>query len=148
MELHFGQVVIPYSNGQLSSDVARYLENDYGLTEVFVKTKKQLIEQQYILAILDMLNDAIHGVPIHPDKNIAFGKVNTATTQMRRDMLNKREYDGLIHGVPTLRAEMGVSLRFKSGFTTAKVKGKKIRISRPSFIDTHLYLNSMITWLE
>jgi len=148
MELHFGQVVIPYPNGELSSDVANELEDNYGLISVFCHLKRNQIEKQYVLAIQDMLKDVVRGVPIHPDKNIAFGKANTATTQMRRDMLNKREYDGLIHGVPTLRAEMGISLRFKTGFTTAKVKGKKIRISRPSFIDTHLYLNSMITWLE
>ena len=148
MELHFGQIVVPYPEGVTSVDVARKLEENYGLKATFYRIKQHQIESQYTQAILDMLKDAVRGVPIHPDPNIAFGKANDAVTQMFRDMLNKRGFDGIVDGAPTLRAEMGISRRFKSGFTTKKIKGKQVRISRPSFIDTQLYRNSSKTWVE
>jgi len=148
MELHLGQIVVPYPEGVTSVDVARKLEENYGLKATFYRIKKHQIESQYTQAILDMLKDAIRGVPIHSDPNIAFGKANDTVTQMFRDMLNKRGFDGIVDGIPTLRAEMGISRRFKSGFTTKKINGKKVRVSRASFIDTKTYLLSSVTYLK
>lgn len=148
MELHFGQIVVPYPEGMTSIDVAKKLEENYGLKATFYIVKKSQIEAQYVQEILDMLKDAVRGIPIHPDPNIAFGKANDAVTQMFRNMLNNRGFDGIVDGAPTLRAEMGISRRFKSGFTTKKINGKKVRVSRPSFIDTQLYRNSSKTWIE
>ena len=148
MKLHFGQIVVPYPEGVTSVDVARKLEENYGLKATFYRIKQHQIESQYTQAILDMLKDAVRGVPIHSDPNIAFGKANDTVTQMFRDMLNKRGFDGIVDGIPTLRAEMGISRRFKSGFTTKKINGKKVRVSRASFIDTKTYLLSSVTYLK
>jgi len=148
MRLCFGQIILPYKNGQTSVDVAKRLEKRYGLKRVFFNANKPKIAQLYRQSLSDALNDAIHGGFVPLELNLLFGKANDTTSQLFRDALNKRWFDGRVNGVPTMRAQLGVSGRFKSGFTRKKINGKWVRISRPSFIDTQLYRNSSKTWIE
>lgn len=148
MRLHFGQILLPYKNGETSVDVAKKLEKRYKLKATFFAGNKPKIAQLYRQALSDALNDAIHGGFVPLELNLLFGKANDTTSQLFRDALNKRWFDGRIAGVPTMRAQLGISSRFKAGFTRKKVNGKWVRISRPSFIDTQLYRNSSKTWVE
>jgi len=148
MLLRFGQISLPCKNGQTSVDVAKHLEKKYKLKQIFFRVKKNEISKQYQQSLQDALNDTIHGGFVPLDVNLLFGKANNTTSQMFRDMLNKRGFDGIAQGTPTLAAKLGISSRFKAGFTRKKVGNKFVRTDRPSFIDTGLYRNSSITWVE
>lgn len=148
MKIVFGQILLPYRNGKTSIEVALYLEKKYHLKETFFNQFKDKIIKLWHQAFVDAWNNMLRGGYVHPDINMLLGKANDTVTQWFRDVLNKRGFDGVIRGVPTFAAQLGISSRFKSGFTTKVVNCKRIRISRPSFIDTQLYRNSSKTWIE
>jgi len=149
MKLCFGQIIVPYKDGKTTSVmVARRLEKKYKLKQVFYNSNKKEIRELYRQATQDALNDAAHGVHRSKDLNSMFGKANDKTTQMFRDALNQQAFDGVVAGVATKRALMGISSRFKSGFATKVIKGKRVRVARPSFIDTQVYRNSSRTWIK
>lgn len=164
MELHFGQIVLPYigkperKQGKFKSrqerqpptsiQVAERLEEKYHLKEVFFNAHKKKIAFFYQQALLDALNDAIHGGYVPNDLNVLFMKANHSTAQSFRDAINKRWFDNRINGVPTGRSLRGESSRFKGGFTRKKINGKFVIVSRPSFYDTQLYSKSSVNWVE
>ena len=149
MKLCFGQQQYAYADGKTTSVmVARRLEKKYKLKQVFFGMNKKKIQSLYVQALQDSINDAVHGAYRATDVNNLFGKANDETTQMFRDALNKQAFDGVVAGVATKRALMGVSSRFTGGITIKRKKGKRARVARPSFIDTQLYRNSSRTWIK
>ena len=165
MKLCFGQQRYTYADGKTTSvQVARRLEKKYKLKQVFFGMNKKQIQSLYVQALQDSVNDAVHGVYRATDVNNLFGKANNETTQMFRDALNQQSFDGVVDGVATKRALMGISSRFKYGYVTKKNKDgtfRKVKVkldngktktlkvyARPSFIDTQLYRNSSRTWIK
>ena len=158
--LHLGVVDIPYGNAYASQrsqgakalpsgtgtstvttgDVARSLEKRYGIMAMFVELHGQEISDEMAEVLRDHLENLLMGAPdAGMDALFAEGSLG-AVEQVFREMLDKRELDGQVLGVPTGAAMAGVDHRLQHPYAK--------RGPRPSFIDTGTYQASMRAWVE
>ena len=150
MILHLGVDDLPYSGAprkrrrgakvksgqQTTGDVAQWLENKYGVMEVF--------SDAHLDDMAEALEDGLAG---HLETALTRGQsgdldLSSATEkidQMFRDFLSNKEMDTLgVAGVPTQAALAGVNHRL----------GANRGGPRPSFIDTGLYQSAFKSWIE
>ena len=137
IHLHLGVIDFPYgTSGVTTGDVAGFLERKYGVMYAF-----WLVHQEEILtdmedAIAGQLENVLMGVPFTDEP---FAGSNGKVEKRFQQFLYTREVENLgLTGVPTKAALDGVNHRLKSG------KGPR----RPSFIDTGLYENSFVAWVD
>jgi hypothetical protein len=139
--LHLGVIDIPYSdgNGETTSDVARILEDEYHIMEVFVADVGQdAIAATLEKSAVEALEKIILGSPAPISlSNAGEAEIETAF----RQFLSQQEMDNVVGGVPTKAALAGVSHRRKR----PNAKGNP---ERPSFIDTGLFSASFRAWVE
>lgn len=142
LTLHLGVLDQPYTNdkesGVTTGDVAEFLEAKYHPMETFSEVHMEdLIIPSLEDGIRGSLESLLMGAP--PSLNV-FG---TATDKIRKgfdDFITNKEMESLgIPGVPTKAALDRRSARFKKG---------KARRQRPSFVDTGLYLDSFMAWVD
>jgi hypothetical protein len=129
---------IGYGQGKSSSQVAIELETRYRIVETFYN----LEEDNLIIPLLaddyrDLLDAQMSGLQ-------TVATVTTRTTdkieQRFRRNLTGRRYDGVIRGVPTRTSQRGIS--------HLRLKPSAARGSRPSFVNTGLYMRSFKAWEE
>lgn len=138
-KLLLGVLDQPYSNGGKSThEVARILEDKYGVIGYFYRTHKPDVKSALTESVRGAIDNLIMGAPssVSPFAE-GTDKIETAF----RQFLSNAEMDGHIDGVPTKASLAGYSKRFKQ-------KSKKDRGRRPSFIDTGLYQSSFRAWVE
>lgn len=146
MKLHLGVYDIPYSSEftkkriVTTAEVARFLENDYELFEYFLQQKSDLIRN---LLINDIRKALKTGKKI--DSRLFDFACKKIAIEFKQ-MINKRGFDSLA-GVPTLAAKSGLSKRFKKG-RVIYYKSNSPDGSRPSFLDTHTFRDSVVMWIE
>jgi len=137
--LHLGVLDVPYTRGQSTGRVAEILETKYGIMEFFAAEKSDLISKVIEQDLVDFIDDALSGKPIHsePFKD-SCEKIGTLFRQALTDeFMNGSNFSG--RPVPTMAALKGISHRFK---------GKKNKRGvRPSFIDTGAYRQSFKAWV-
>ena len=132
------QVQQAYGGGLTTADVANQIESKYQLVETFYK----LEEDKFFIPLLE--DDYAEALRIEMSGLQVGAWVSTKTTdkirnKFRRNLMTRR-YDGLIKGVPTRSSARGIShLRRKPGASTG---------SRPSFVNTGLYMRSFVAWEE
>jgi len=141
--LHFGVVNKPYSystEGATTLEVARILEQNYGLFATYYKLRRRVIAKELTKAYQGALNSLLNGAP---------ARRNPGASAMAfiehdfKEMVSLRKFDGIISGVPTEAAKKGVSHRFKRPYKTGRKRGP-----RPSFRDTGLFLSSVKAWID
>lgn len=151
MKLHLGVIELPYVDVATPSakgaaaaastvntaDVARWLEEDYHVMEVFYELHKQEIADALALSMNDSLQNFMLGAKV-PENPLL--QAESTIEMLFRKFIEMQEMDSLgIPGVPTQASLDGVNHRFKSGYQ----KG-----SRPSFRDTGLYESSFKAWFD
>jgi hypothetical protein len=144
LTLHLGFVDVPYADvipGSVSTtgDVAEILEAEYHIVENFYELKQGQISDEVELSLTGALESMLQGAPPTID---AFGEANGAIQQMFKVFLTSKEMEAMAYpGVPTQAALDGVNHRLLHPYAKANPR-------RPSFIDTGLYENSFISWVD
>lgn len=124
---------------QTTGDIAQILEARYGIMAFFADAHGQdVIVPELENVIGGKLENLLMGGPSQ-DKIFEEGDLSGIEHAFRQ-MLDNRELDGRIPGVPTAAAERGVSHRMSNPYAK--------RGPRPSFIDTGLYSAQMRCWVE
>jgi hypothetical protein len=143
MQLKFGFDERMYYGREVDTgQVSTWLESHYGILEEFIDIHSEDIAKLIEEDVAEMIT-----------RTIEKGVTPTLTRISKHSMLiikamfdtfiRSREVEGLgIPGVPTERAKMG----FKSA--TKRRKGRFSGTSRPSFLDTELYIKSFYARLE
>jgi hypothetical protein len=138
---HFGVVPIPYTYGsgarRNTLDVARILEAKYRPIGNFVDMRKTVIADIGARQIGMAIRGLVSGQP--PNKNVLQPAMDRIQTDFRKFIIT-RQLDGRVKGVPTAAAQHGVNHRFKHPYAR--------RASRPSFVDTGLYIGAFRAWFE
>ena len=120
-----------------TGDVAEILEAKYHVMELFWELHQADIARDFEGSMLGSFESLVMGGPITLDLH------GTATSKIEdrfKQMLSNKELDSLGYpGIPTAAAEAGVSHRFKRAY--------KRRASRPSFVDTGLFMSSFKAWV-
>ena len=120
-----------------TGDVAEILESRYGIMQFFWDTHGQEVADQ----IVDTLEGRIETMMMRGDIFDQGGDIDLSVVEeMFRTMLDNKELDGRVSGVPTAAAQAGVSHRM--------MRPNLHRSARPSFIDTGLYQASFRAVLE
>lgn len=140
MKLHLGVLDVPYNeegaHGTTTGDVAEFLEDRYGIMAYFFNMYGDRIAELMADSIAGALENMMAGAPPSQDP---YAEAMSEIHNLFSQFLFTKKMDGQ-PGVPTLRAQLGISKRFK------KVNGG--REPRPSFIDTGLYEASMRAWVS
>ncbi len=157
MKLILGVMDIPYSRSQqtqvgmrvrppaapgntTTGDVAEILEARYRIMEKFYEIHGEEIAVDMTEVLQGKLENLMMGAPGDPFESV-FQEGDLSKVEERfRTMLDNRELDGRVSGVPTQAAQSGVSHRMLHPYAA--------RGARPSFIDTGTYQASMRAWVE
>lgn len=133
--LHFGVIDIPYEEGKATTgDVAEILEAKYKIMQTFFDSHQQEIADFLAKDMALQIETLMAGGPVSPEPLAeAMGNIKLSFSRF----LEAQEMDGS-KGVPTRRALLGITKRFKSR------RGEP----RPSFIDTGDYQRSFIAWVS
>lgn len=123
-----------------TGDVAELLEARYSVMGNFWELHGEECADDLTEVMQGRLENLLMGAPT-PDEG-AFPEGSLGGIEERfRKMLDDRELDGRVEGVPTQAAQRGVNHRLMRPYARSNP-------SRPSFIDTGLYQNSMRAWVE
>jgi hypothetical protein len=124
------------SGTQTTGDVAGWLESKYGVMQTFVEQQIPGIAVELEESLAGALENLMMGA--QPSGN-PFASATSNITQMFKTYLAEGEIEHAgVAGVPTEAALKGVNHRLKLN------RGPR----RPSFIDTGLYQQSFIAWIE
>ena len=156
LKLHLGITDIPYSQAlaQQSSgkraishatsstttgDVAEYLEARYSIMHHFW----ELHGHEAAEAITEIMQGKLESLMMGgPASDELFSDSDFAPVeQMFRDMLDNKELDGKVNGVPTLASLAGVNHRLRHPYSSSNPV-------RPSFVDSGLYQASFKAWIS
>lgn len=150
LTLHLGVYDLPYSQApkakrrkvaigtQTTGDVAGWLEDKYGVMEMFYEMHAEDVVAPALEDAIDgAFEDLLMGAPL--DVSI-FGSAEGRIDDAFRKALDMKEFDNMIGGVPTAAAERGVDHRKKHPYVK--------RPARQSFIDTGLYQSSFKSWVD
>lgn len=136
--LHLGVLVQQYRNdGLTTADVARFLEDKYGVMGAFYRVH----QADVIKALEDSLGGAVEslmmGRRVEP-----WGRAMQAIQREFRNFISSKEAERVgIPGTPTKAALRGVSHRRKHPYSSKNPR-------RPSFRDTGLYMASFRSWID
>jgi hypothetical protein len=153
-KLHFGVFDVPYPEGhstRTTHEVATFLEEKYGVIEMFVTDKEKDIRELVKRQSERHARQVVAGV--EPSLNPMLAEIKA----MFVPYIRARKLDWRVKGVPTKAARLGInhSLKYPYGVPTAASKKAGGRLKyirrnpeRPSFYDTGLYANSFRAWVE
>ena len=158
--LALGVLDVAYVGGngdqETTGDVAEILEKEYGVMEVFFEAKKDKVIGAVNDSLAHQIEALSQGAPLPFGGDIFLPEVES----LFRDFVTTREIEGITG--QTEAARLGISHRFKNAQNKTVspqdvVAGKggavksvavASRGSRPSFVDTGLYVASMKAWLH
>jgi len=145
--LNLGVIDAPYSygEGQTTVEVARILEDKYGLMGVFFKLHRKGISEELAKGVAKALRARIQSGSSAPadETFTAFGTAQAMakTRTMFSDFISKQEAERAgIPGTPTAAALRGVNHRLKHPYAKANSR-------RPSFRDTGTYESHFQAWV-
>jgi hypothetical protein len=162
--LHLGVIDIPYSDYQSSQkvakakkgkankpikassgatkttgDVAEILEEKYGILDSFAFARLPDIAKALEESIAGELESMLMGAPTSGNP---FKSAESAIATMMKQFVSSQAIEHMgIEGVPTQAALNGVSHRLKHPYAKGNSR-------RPSFMDTHLMVNSYVAWFS
>lgn len=129
-----------YGYGKTTVQVAKELEDQYGIVETFFQLEEQkitdLLEEAYVeeiseVVMMQRLTKRTRGISTKETDKIE---------QSFRQSIDRRRFDGLIQGVPTTASLRGVSHLLPQPYS-------RKNSTRPSFKDTGLYQSSFRAWV-
>ena len=124
-----------------TGDVAEILEALYGNARHFYDIHGQEIADEVGEVMQGKLESLLMGGPLPSgDSLFEHGELSNIE-EMFREMLDKRELDGVADGVPTRAAQRGVNHRLRHPYLRSNP-------ARPSFIDTGLYSANFRVWSD
>ncbi|WP_158781590.1 hypothetical protein [Pantoea sp. BAV 3049] len=133
--LHLGVIDIPYEDeGTTTGDVAERLEEKYQIMQTFFNRYGNEIADMMSNDLAAGLENMLAGAP--PSKD-PLAESMSRVHDLFVAFLDNSEMNGM-PGVPTRRALLGISKRFKN----------KKGTPRPSFIDTGTYQAVMRAWVS
>ena len=133
--LHLGVIDIPYEDeGTTTGDVAERLEEKYRIMQTFFDRYGNEIADLMSKDLAANLENLMAGAPLSRDP---LAESMSRVHDLFVAFLDNEEMNGM-PGVPTRRALLGISKRFKNK------KGDP----RPSFIDTGTYQAAMRSWVS
>lgn len=133
--LHLGVIDIPYKGeGATTGDVAERLEEKYRIMQTFFDRYGNEIADLMSKDLAANLENMLAGAPPSRDP---LAESMSRVHDLFVGFLDNEEMNGM-PGVPTRRALLGISKRFKNK------KGDP----RPSFIDTGTYQAAMRSWVS
>ncbi len=152
MKLHLGVLDVAYSSSYApakrlsqspprsnsTGDVAEILEARYGVMAKFYELHGQEIADDVAEVLQDKLEALLLGAPVS-EELLPEGSLSKIEERFRK-MLDDKELDGQVAGVPTQASLRGVSHRLLHPYAR--------RSPRPSFIDSGQYQDSMRAWVE
>jgi hypothetical protein len=144
-----------YGTNKTTGDVAELLEAKYKLFSTFYEMNKKMIVDEIKQSLVCSVRNVFAGQPAAIDVN---AEACSRITAKFKDDLAMRKFDGVIKGVPTHAAQLGISHRFKDPAFIRR-GGKKVPMrrgspvmrrhpERPSFIDTGQLQSSLVCWVE
>jgi len=138
MIVQFGVIDMVYDYGEdpgkTTFEVAKDLEDHYGIMETFYKVHRADVQREVIKTLTNQLADVIQFDAPMPDEVLLSNTVSRFQL-----FLTTHEVETLgIPGTPTLAAIEGVNSRFKT----------RSDPGRPSFVDGGLYETSFQAWIE
>lgn len=133
--LHLGVIDIPYEGeGTTTGDVAERLEEKYRIMQTFFDRYGNEIADLMSNDLAANLENLMAGAPPSRDP---LAESMSRVHDLFVAFLDNEEMNGM-PGVPTQRALLGISKRFKN----------KRGDPRPSFIDTGTYQAAMRSWVS
>ena len=120
-----------------TGEVAKILEDEYQIMERFYFAHEDDVQEMLNDSIQGQIENLLVGAPAPASP---FEQANSEIKSLFDRFITEREMDHMgVPGVPTQASLGGKSKRFKSGESGTV---------RPSFVDSSLYLNSFIAWVE
>ncbi len=162
LTLHLGVVDVAYgdidaSGANTTGEVAEILETKYHVMRIFAEKNMGLIEK----AVADALQGEMETSRTRGRKPTISNLYTQKIDQRFREFLTNREIEKILP-FTIQAAEQGISHRFKdisgkgvrvSDIVAGKASGyqkvlKMKRNPRPAFVDTGLYRQSFISWID
>jgi hypothetical protein len=141
--LNLGVIVQPYraedakSRPVTTADVAKWLENEYGIMQVFARVHWTAIESSIRISMQNSLEALVMGRRVDP-----FGRGMQVIQSRFKQFISSSEAERVgIPGTPTGAASRGVNHRRKHPYAKSNPR-------RPSFYDSHTYANSFAAWMS
>ncbi len=141
--LNLGVIVQPYrdetskTQAITTADVAKILEDEYGIMQVFSKVHWKTIEKALVSSVEGALESLLMGQRTDP-----FARGTQAIEARFKRFISSYEAERVgIPGTPTKAALRGVNHRLKHPY-------RKSNPRRPSFRDTGLYMDSFRCWVS
>jgi hypothetical protein len=134
-----GRISPGYGAGKTTAQVAKELEQTYGIVEAFYNMEEDYLVRKIEDVMGEELEEVITMSRTTRKKAISDETTDLIEARFRRD-LAARKYDGIIPNVPTTSSLRGVSHLRRHPYAK--------RGPRPSFIDTGLYRASFRAWVE
>jgi len=138
MTLHLGVLVQPYRDkkGLTTYDVARFLEDEYGVMAAFYRVHQEVIAG----AVEKSLERSMESLLMGAKRVDLLGPATQIIQREFKNFISSRAVESVgIAGIPTKAALRGVSHRRKHPYAKSNPR-------RPSFRDTGLYLASSRVW--
>lgn len=134
--LHLGVRDVAYTDtdhpdATTTYQVAKILEENYGVMQVFWEAHKREIVQEVARNYLTAVDDLVSGTPTGREWPLP------KTESAFRDYLDSDEW----------RKETGVMIMAAVMGKSSRKKGKKYASARPAFVDSGLYKRSFQAWM-
>jgi hypothetical protein len=126
--------------GQTTGDIAEILEKRYDVMGGFFELHGQEVADALADAMVGALEDVMVGAPVASTESLLAPAMEEVGEKFR-EFIDKEELAYLEEGVPTAAALRGVSHRFKQPYARGHPR-------RPSFVDTGMYRESFVAWME
>lgn len=136
MKINFGVFNIPYAEnpGKDTGRVALELEKEYGIFQHYAARYAREINDAMAPGIAQYLASTLN----YGGDMTGFSAGNRTALMLFRRFIQMKMMDGLVPGVPTL-ASLHDSRRKFAGESPG---------TRPSFVETGLYISSVVVWEE
>jgi len=122
-----------------TGDVAEILEEKYGILDAFAFARLPDIAKALEESIAGELENLMMGAPV---SGSPFKSAESSIATMMKQFVSSQAVEHMgIEGVPTQAALDGVNHRLKRPYAKSNPR-------RPSFMDTHLMVNSYTAWFE
>lgn len=121
-----------------TGDVAKVLEARYDVMGGFFLLHGDQVAEACAEAMSDALDASLAGHPVPPEP---LAPAMEGIADMFHEFIDREELAGLEEGVPTAAALKGVSHRFKHPYASGHPR-------RPSFVDTGLFRESFVAWVD
>ncbi|HEY6922808.1 MAG TPA: hypothetical protein VI653_05010 [Steroidobacteraceae bacterium] len=138
LTLHLGVLVQPYrNNGLTTADVARFLEEKYGVMAAYYRVHGDVVRGAVAKSMEGAIESLVMGRRVDP-----WGYATQLIQREFRAFISSKQAEQVgMPGTPTKAALRGVNHRLKHPYARRNPR-------RPSFRDTGLYMADFRAWID